>query len=415
MAAADAQLFWMSAKVPNDQFLLFGFDGSPDDMGAAVAELRRRAGSCDELRLRVIDDAAWRFPRWRTGDVKPDQVVVAEHPGDWQGCLDAVARLDQLDARQMAWRAHVFPGVGGIPFVTGPGSVVVVQMSHALGDGSRSAALAGALLGRAAPVPAVGAPDAGFLPRRAVAAARAHRRLVRDTAAGLVPPPGLSRAPLSVNDRPGGQSVIRTVVVRRDRLPGPTVTVGALVVIAEALSGYLAERGEDITRLGAEVPMAGPGDGNAHNNFRSVGVGLHAQLEPAARAEAIARELAGHRRRGAHPAMRASAAAFAAVPPVLLRWGIGQFDPSERSAVVSGHTVVSSVNRGPADLSFGGCPVVLTAGYPALSPMMSLTHGVHGLGDVLAISVHADPVNVDVDDYLPRLRSALGLNPRGRA
>ena len=32
MAAADAQLFWMSAKVPNDQFLLFGFDGSPDDM-----------------------------------------------------------------------------------------------------------------------------------------------------------------------------------------------------------------------------------------------------------------------------------------------------------------------------------------------------------------------------------------------
>ena len=38
-----------------------------------------------------------------------------------------------------------------------------------------------------------------------------------------------------------------------------------------------------------------------------------------------------------------------------------------------------------------------------------------GIGDVLAISVHADPVNVDVDDYLPRLRSALGLNPRGRA
>ena len=78
-------------------------------------------------------------------------------------------------------------------------------------------------------------------------------------------------------------------------------------------------------------------------------------------------------------------------------------------------TVVSSVNRGPADLSFGGCPVVLTAGYPALSPMMSLTHGAHGIGDVLAISVHADPVNVDVDDYLLRLRSALGLNPRGRA
>ncbi|MCB0941504.1 MAG: DUF1298 domain-containing protein [Mycobacterium sp.] len=415
MAAADAQLFWMSAKVPNDQFLLFGFDGAPDDVDGAVAELRRRAQSCGELRLRVIDDVACRFPRWRSGEVEPDQLVVAEHPGDWQGCLDAVARLDQLDARRMAWRAHVFAGIGGIPGVTGPGSVVVVQMSHALGDGSRSAALAGALLGRAEPVPAGGAPDGGCLPRRAVTAARAHRRLVRDTEAGLVPPPGRNRLPLSVNDRPGEHTVVRTAAVHRDLLPGPTVTVGALVVIAEALSGYLAERGEDVTQLGAEVPMTGPGERNAHNNFRSVGVGLYAQLERGARAEAIARELAGHRRRGAHPAMRASAAAFAAVPPVLLRWGIGQFDPGRRSAVVSGHTVVSSVNRGPADLSFGGCPVVLTAGYPALSPMMSLTHGVHGIGDVLAISVHADPVNVDVDDYLRRLRSALGINPRGRA
>ena len=36
MAAADAQLYWMSAKVPNDQFLLFGFDGSPLRVGDAV-------------------------------------------------------------------------------------------------------------------------------------------------------------------------------------------------------------------------------------------------------------------------------------------------------------------------------------------------------------------------------------------
>jgi hypothetical protein len=70
--------------------------------------------------------------------------------------------------------------------------------------------------------------------------------------------------------------------------------------------------------------------------------------------------------------------------------------------------VVSSVNRGPADLSFGGRPVALTAGYPALSPMMSLTHGVHGIGGNVAISVHADASNVDVDEYLGRLRTALG-------
>ena len=40
--------------------------------------------------------------------------------------------------------------------------------------------------------------------------------------------------------------------------------------------------------------------------------------------------------------------------------------------------------------------------------MMSLTHGVHGIGDTVTISVHADPVNVDVDDYVDRLRVAIG-------
>ena len=69
--------------------------------------------------------------------------------------------------------------------------------------------------------------------------------------------------------------------------------------------------------------------------------------------------------------------------------------------------MVSSVNRGPADLTFGGHRVLFTAGYPALSPMMGLTHGVHGIGDTVAISVHADPSAVDVQDYVGRLARAL--------
>jgi len=53
-------------------------------------------------------------------------------------------------------------------------------------------------------------------------------------------------------------------------------------------------------------------------------------------------------------------------------------------------------------------PVVLTAGYPALSPMMGLTHGVHGIGDTIAISVHAAASAIaDVDDYTDRLDAAL--------
>jgi hypothetical protein len=62
--------------------------------------------------------------------------------------------------------------------------------------------------------------------------------------------------------------------------------------------------------------------------------------------------------------MAAASQASAAVPAPLLRWDVAQFDPDVRSPTVIGNTVVSSVNRGAADLSFGGTPVVLTAGYP---------------------------------------------------
>jgi hypothetical protein len=70
--------------------------------------------------------------------------------------------------------------------------------------------------------------------------------------------------------------------------------------------------------------------------------------------------------------------------------------------------VVSSINRGAADLSFGAAPVVMTATFPPLSPLMGLTHGVLGIGDTVAISVHAAASAVpDIDDYVQRLDAAL--------
>ncbi len=412
MTAVDAQMLWMSATIPNDQFLLYAFGGALDDPDAAADELRLRARARDELRLRVVEQGALRYPRWHRGAVGDDQFAVHASGGvDWAGCLDATTRLahDQLDLHQMSWRAHIFPRVTGVPGVDGTGSVVVVQIGHALGDGNRSAALAGALLGRTRPVPVPAGTRRGFLPVRAVEAARAHRQLVRDIEAGIIAPPMPPRPVLSVNQRPRAIPAIRTIALRRDQLGGPTVTVAALVMIAEALAGYLRRRDEDTSRLGAEVPMAGEPVAFAHNNFRNVGIGLYPELDRARRAAAIAAELSVQRRRGQHAAMRTSAAAFAAVPAPLLRWGVRQFDPDARSHNVTGNTVVSSVNRGPADLSVGGRPVVLTAGFPGLSPMMSLTHGVHGIGETIALSVHADPDTVDVDDYLAGLRAALGL------
>ena len=126
-----------------------------------------------------------------------------------------------------------------------------------------------------------------------------------------------------------------------------------------------------------------------HNHFGNVGVGLYPELDFDERVGRIGEDLARRRRRGAHPAMRAASRATAAVPAPLLRWGVAQFDPDARSPTATGNTVVSSVNRGAADLHFGDAPVVVTAGYPGLSPMMGLTHGVHGIGDTIAVSVHA--------------------------
>lgn len=409
MAAADAQLLWLSEKVPNDQFLLYAFDG-PADPNRGVADIARRARSCPELRMRVVSDLGWRYPRWEPGEVESGQFLV--HDGrDWQSCLEAVAGLGQLDTAEMCWRIHVFPEVAAVPGA-GRGSVVVVQIAHAFGDGTRSADLAAVLLGRRTALRPVRRPDRGLLPWRALAAARAHRRLVADTDAGRLPPAPGTWPVLSVNTG-AGEATLRTLVVGRDRLRQPTVTVGALAAIGEALGGYLGERGEDITQLGAEVPMAAalPSELRAHNNFRNVGVGLYPGCDRGERARRIAADVETQRKRMQHPAAAASAAAFAAVPAALLRWGTARFDPTVRSAQVGGHTVVSSVYRGPADLVFAGRRVVLTAGFPALSPMMGLTHGVHGIGETVAVSVHAASAAVDVDDYLDRLAQALRCRP----
>lgn len=408
MAAVDAQFYWMSAKIPSDEFLLYAFAGEPADLDRAVEHLRGRADGCPALSVRVHDRSSLRYPQWVPARVAPEHVVVhelTEH--NWDGCLAAVARLadNQLDVRRMPWRLHVFTPVLGIPGVDGPGAVAVVQIAHALADGGRGAAMAAWLFGRDVAVPELRRLSAGFLPWRAVQAARGHRRWVRDIRAGVLTPGAGPRPLLSTNARPDGARSLRTLVRPRERLRGPTVTVGALAAVSTALYRLLGPGSET---LGAEVPMAKPGAPHANNHFGNVVVELYPQLDLDARLQRIAADLANGRRRFEHPATRTADRAFAAVPAPLLRWGINQFDLDQRPTQVAGNTVVSSVYRGAADLSFGGAPVVLTAGYPALSPMMGLTHGVHGIGDTIAISVHAAESAVpDIDAYVALLDAAL--------
>ncbi|MDT5353386.1 MAG: hypothetical protein QOJ56_1918 [Mycobacterium sp.] len=407
MTAVDAQFYWMSAKVPSDDFLVYAFAGEPTDFERAVDEVRGRAQACHALTLRVDDGSPLTYPHWVPTAVEPARVLRHQlDDNSWRGCLDTVVRLadDQLDIRRAPWRLHVFAPVHGIPVGTGPGTVAVMQVAHALADGVRASALAAWLFGRKTPVPDVVA-SSGFLPWRAMDAARAHRKLVRDTRAGLLRPSAGSRPPLSTNARPAGARTMHTLARHRSQLRGPTVTVAALAAVSGALSGHL---GDAAASLVAEVPMAKPGVPQAHNHFFNVTVGLYPDLSRPARLERIAADLADARRRSRHPAARAADQAFAAVPAPLLRWGIGHFDPDVRPSQVSGNTVLSSVFRGPDDLRFGDAPVLLTAGYPALSPAMGLTHGVHGIGDTIAISVHAAESAIgDIDEYLARLDAEL--------
>ncbi|CAN5589654.1 hypothetical protein BH09ACT7_BH09ACT7_56560 [soil metagenome] len=411
LAAVDAQTFWMSAHVPNDQFVLYVFAGIPDGLDGALAAVLQRARACTDLTLRIVDDCRWRYPKWVADEVDPAQIVV--HDGDvadWDACLAAVAYLadDQLDPRIAAWRLHVFLPVQGVPGSVSAVAVAVLQISHALADGTRAAELAAWLLGRESPVAPIAVARHGSLLLRTVAAARTHRAMARDIEAGRLPGPREAQPPLPTNAAPTGACRLRTLVRHRSELtPGPTVTVAVLVAIAAALDGYLRDRGADPPQLQAEVLIAKSGTRLAHNHFRNVGVGLHPELGLDARAAAISADLQAGRARGQHPALVAADLAFAATPAPLLRWGVGQFDPAARSPTVTGATAVSSVNRGPADLHLGTAPVVWTSGYPALSPMMGLTHGVHGIGEMIAVSVHGAESAVDIDDYVGRLDAAL--------
>jgi hypothetical protein len=409
MTAVDAQFYWMSAKVPNDQFLVYAFDGEPGSLSRAIDEVRSRARACPDLTMRVRDGCVLTYPEWVPASDESAQVVVHElADASWDGCLDTVLGLadKQLDVSRMPWRLHVFTGVCGIPTGGLPGTVAVMQIGHALADGTRAAVLAGWLFGRAAPVPRVFPPSAGcLLPWRAVDAARTHRKLVSDIRDGRLVPPPKPRPPLSTNARPAGARRMRALVRHRGQLRGRTVTVSVLTAVSAALAEHL---GGQADQLAAEVPIAKPWARQANNHFSNVTVGLYPQLSGKTREQQIAADLADGRRRAAHPAARAGDRAFAAVPAPLLRWGVTQFDADARLPQVSGNTAVSSVNRGPADLHFGGAPVLLTAGYPALSPVMGLTHGVHGIGETVVISVHAAESAIgDIDGYLHRLDVAL--------
>lgn len=158
-----------------------------------------------------------------------------------------------------------------------------------------------------------------------------------------------------------------------------------------------------------ELTIGRTGNTHARNDFFTAAIDTYPQIvDPTQRAAAIAASIDAARRRDGSPGRVASRHAAASTPALLMRWGAAAFDPRVTSSTVTGHTVVSSVNRGSADLVLGVGRVRFTAGFPALSSMQGLTHGVHGIGSKVAISVATSrSVLSDVDTYVAHLRRAV--------
>ncbi|KXO89711.1 hypothetical protein AXK56_05960 [Tsukamurella pulmonis] len=429
LAPRDARTFWASRVLPSDQFLLYCFDhgAGPAPSAAEVADVvLARAPSIMDLRLRIAPAPVdLEHPAWAPNAVVDVREGIAR---TWDAMPAALARLfaRQVDATVSPWRLHVFPHVHGAPRCTGPATVVVLQLSHALADGRRSAEIARELFAgnggvipvvRPAPGPVRAARGLLGLPvalaRTVALGARAPRARVaidRRTADGTLPEPVPGCPPTALNAAPDESRDVRMLVRDGASLRGEhTVTVSALAAVALAVERYLAARGAAVPpQLSAEVMVARERRAGERNAFGNVSVPLYPGLPAAERPALIAAALAAARRRAASPLWRTVGAAEDAAPSVLAALGVRSFDPAVVPELMAGATVLSSVHRGPADLELLGGRSVFTAGFPALSPAMGLTHGVHGLGSAVTVSVTSSRTAVpDVDEYASLLAAAL--------
>lgn len=423
----------MAAKIPSDQFLLYCFDRGPGDIDTEVRRLLERSARIDVLRTHITDGPLrLTYPRWTAAQSGAGAISVHRSQLTWSECLDAIAASfeHQVDPTVSVWHLHLYPNVTDAPGGDGAADVVVLQLSHAAADGSLASQTARDLLGLHRLPPARGCHSrstaaelksvaravatlpfqVAMLVRGGLRARRDAEILERATESGSVPRPAQSRALTTVDVAPAGRTSIRTIVLCKAELQtsDTTVTTFALTAISIALQRFLG----DAPDLAAEVTLARAARADARNNFGNVGVGLF-PTEPDIRTRMllISQDLTARRTRANHPlstAARASQdAAETHVPAFLAEWGVAQFDPTAIPPTVTGNTVVSSVSRGAADLTFCGGSVRFTAGFPALSPAMSLTHGIHGIGNTVTVGITSNSAAVhDPDRYEALLRDA---------
>ena len=426
----DADMLWRSMVGVTDQFLLYAFEagvivdafGPEQAAQQVVGLLRERAGDIDDLQLKVaLAPFDLAYPRWVTTSIEPGAVVHHPGPADWDSCRAEVGRLltQGVDATDLPWRIHVFGPISGVPRSEPDGEawVVVLQISHALADGRRASEIARALFGGHLPEPGPEPSDEPGLVDSAVGAAMAPVRFAEGIGRGLLawravaadptePWDGVPATRLNVSPGPGRRIDMIVTEVDAVRRDGYSVTVGALTLLADVLADYLP----DSERIAVELPVARtPRRRPNGNDFHNVGVDLHADIaDPEARARAIADDIAAARAKDEREARRAQRRAADVTPASLRALAVRQTDLWSSPENVTGVTVVSSVNRGPADLTLAGGHVLFTAGFPALSPAHAMTIGIHGIGSTITFSITTGSAVDDDGEFARLLAAALG-------
>ncbi|GGK69676.1 wax ester/triacylglycerol synthase domain-containing protein [Nocardia camponoti] len=451
MSPRDATMWWLSGRTNNDIFALYAFAETESSTAQLREFVEERAALVGDLTIRVRP-TRFDYPRWVPMSPGPNQFIAHEPGLSWLACRAAIEDLmggESLDATRSPWELHVFRDVAEVPGSSAPTLLAVLRLSHALADGTRATKIARALFSRTDEVihrPVVGTvdnlrkPQVGVVDNsstfvdscgqlcgdlvanivgllrfpaqivrtfsRAREAERAKRRLLAATARGEVPPPAQTFPASVVNpsNLPVAQQIrFVTFSLREFKATGLPVTVLALTAISKALGDHFP----DVTTLSAAVPMSTKG--NARNSYRTLTVDLHlAEPDLTARAELIARELYERRRRAANVTFAQIDRVSEAVPALFARRDVANADLEAVPAELDGNVVVSSGNRGAADLRFLDAPVLFTGGFPALGTVMRLTHGVHGIGETIALSVRSDVgVVSDVDGYLEQLTRAV--------
>lgn len=445
MDVKDAMFHYTSAPHRSmDQYTTFVFDSGdhePPTFDDVVAHVERRARLVPRLQIRIGDAVGLlEYPRWIRDPTPPRDHVVDHDLSDGRHTLNsflAERACVPVDATSRAWTVHVGRGLSGVDGIRGAATVVIVQVSHALSDGSVGTRIVRALFGPDEPTDIVTFPDDPAVSRprcvrdAAVATAllpyrwaRSQRRMGRAQqtyldavrTGELVAPAPVE--PTRVNAHPDETRAVHVLQFPKSQWTGgpATVTATALTAVGAALSAYLAAHGErDGTRIRATVPTAigTSAAWPAVNRTVPAAVDLHPELTDASdRASAVAHALNLQRER-VNDRRHIDATRSAELYPAALLLGFGRRARlvAPRSGTperVTSHTVVTSVNRTGLDLELGSSRATLCAGVASLSPGCSITHAVYGYGDVVTVCVTACPTTVpDHAVYADLLRSAI--------